>query len=348
MAVTLFVPGCFPPTTGAIVFDTRLAIELRVLGEDVTIVPVAGQHPLPDEAARSSAAALWREHQQRGPAARAVIDGFCLYAFDGLEESLGEARVIGMVHHPMSLEPQLAQAERDIFALIERRILPKLVRIVVPSETIRGQMTARLTLPPAAIAVVTPGIPEAGRSPGSGSPTCRLLAVGSLMPRKGHDVVLRALSGLVDLDWVLTICGDETIDADHAAALRVLAESPPLAGRTRFAGGCTPERMEALWQTADLFVSGSCFEGYGMAVAEAVRRGIPLAVTNGAAAAKVIPPDGSIIVEPGDHIQLGKGLRRLIFSAPLRRELSDAVWQAGRALPNWADQARRFADLLAA
>jgi hypothetical protein len=32
----------------------------------------------------------------------------------------------------------------------------------------------------------------------------------------------QALSVLADLDWVLTICGDETIDADHAAALRVL------------------------------------------------------------------------------------------------------------------------------
>ena len=83
-----------------------------------------------------------------------------------------------------------------------------------------------------------------------------------------------------------------------------------------------------------------------MAVAEAVRRGLPLAVTKEAAAAEVIPAEGSVIVETGDYVQLSKGLRRLVFSAPLRRTLADAAWQAGCAFPTWAEQGRRFAELL--
>lgn len=346
MAVTFFVPGCFPPTTGAIVFDTKLTAELRVLGHEGTIVPVAGQHPWPDAAARASAAALWQEHRRR-PSDIAVIDGFCLYAFADIAESLQDAQATVMLHHAMSLEPQLSEAERAAFGALEQRILPRVGRIVVPSEAGRAQLQAALALPPAAISVVTPGIPDPGRSTGSGGRSCDLLAVGSLISRKGHDTVLRALAGLPDLDWTLTICGDDTIEPDHAASLRALAESPGLAGRVTFAGACSAERMETLWRTADLFVSGSRFEGYGMAVAEAVRRGIPLAVTKGAAAAEVIPLEGSVIVEPGDHVQLSKALRRLIFSAALRRELADATWQAGRALPSWADQGRRFAALLA-
>jgi glycosyltransferase involved in cell wall biosynthesis len=347
-ALTFFVPGCFPPTTGAIVFDTRLAAELRALGHEVTLVPVSGQHPWPDGAARSSAAELWQAHRPTHPDDRAVIDGFCLYAFDGLEERLREARAITMFHHPMSLEPQLSAPERSAFAEIEQRVLPRLARIVVPSAAGRAQLTAAMTLPPEAIAVVTPGIPDPGRSTGSGGRTCHVLAVGSLIPRKGHDTVLRALAALPDLDWRLTVCGDPEIDPAHAAALRDAAETPGLAGRVTFAGACDPAQMEILWRTADLFVSGSRFEGYGMALAEAVRRGLPLAVTNSAAAAEVIPTEASVIVEPGDHVQLSKGLRRLIFSAPLRRDLADAAWRAGRALPSWADQGRRFAELLAA
>jgi glycosyltransferase involved in cell wall biosynthesis len=344
--VTLFVPGSFPATTGAIVFDTRLAEELRGLGHEVTIVPIAGTHPMPDAAARTSATEQWQASQHRTPPGTAIIDGFCLYAFDGLQQGLQAARAIGMVHHPMSEEPQLPQAERDAFLAIEQRIIPKLGRIVVPSEAVRGQLTTALTLAPAAVEVITPGIREAARSPGSDGRRCHLLAIGSLIPRKGHDTVLRALAGLGDLDWTLTICGDAGIEPDHAAALRALAETAGLAGRVVFAGACTPAQLESIWQAADIFVSGSCFEGYGMAVAEAVRRGLPLAVTNAAAAAEVIPLQGSVIVEPGDHVQLGKALRRLIFSTPLRREMSDAAWQAGRAFPTWADQGRRFADLL--
>jgi glycosyltransferase involved in cell wall biosynthesis len=348
MIITFFVPGSFPATTGAIVFDRRLADELRSLGHEVTIMPVAGAHPQPDAAARASAAELWRAHQGRRPASMAVIDGFCLYAFDGLEQSLQAAGAIGLVHHPMSLEPQLPQAERDAFAVIEQRILPRLARIVVPSDAIRTRLTAAAALAAAKVDVVTPGIPEAPRSTGSGDRRCHLLAIGSLIPRKGHETVLRALAPLADLDWMLTIAGDSELDPDHAAGLRALAETAGLAGRVIFAGACTPERLEQLWQAADLFVSGSCFEGYGMAVAEAVRRGLPLAVTNGAAATEVIPLEGSVIVEPGDHVQLSKALRRLIFSAPLRQDLSEAAWRAGRAFPTWANQGQRFADLLSA
>jgi glycosyltransferase involved in cell wall biosynthesis len=345
MAVTFFVPGSFPATTGAIVFDSMLAEHLRSQGHDVTTVPVAGAHPMPDAAARASAAELWRAHQPLSPADTVVIDGFCLYAFDGLDHHLSAAGAIGMVHHPMSLEPQLPQAERDAFMAIEQRILPLLARIVVPSETIRTRLTAALALPPAMVEVVTPGIPDAPRSAGSGGHRSHLLAIGSLIPRKGHETVLRALAGLADLDWTLTICGDGNIDPGHAAALGALVEALGLVDRVVFAGACSRVRLESLWQAADVFVSGSCFEGYGMAVAEAVRRGLPLAITNGAAAAEVIPLDGSVIVEPGDHVQLSKALRRLIFGAPLRQDLAEAAWQAGRVFPTWTDQAKRFADL---
>ena len=224
MTVTFFVPGSFPATTGAIVFDTMLAEHLRSLGYGVTIVPVAGAHPMPDAAARASAAEVWRAHQPLSPADTVVIDGFCLYAFDGLEQHLGAAGAIGMVHHPMSLEPQLPQAERDAFMAIEQRILPLLARIVVPSEAIRTRVTAALALPPAMVEVATPGIPDAARSAGSGGRRCHLLAIGSLIPRKGHETVLRALAGLADLDWTLTICGDSDIDPGHATALGALVE----------------------------------------------------------------------------------------------------------------------------
>ena len=254
-----------------------------------------------------------------------------------------------MVHHPMSLETQLPEAERGAFAAIEQRILPRLARIVVPSETLRGHLNATLGLGPEVVEVVAPGIAETVRSAGSGSPTCHLLAVGSLIPRKGHDTLLRALAPLQDLDWVLTICGDSGIDPEHAAALKAQVEgTSALTGRVTFAGACPAAKFETLWQQTDVFVSGSSFEGYGMAVAEAVRRGLPLAITKTAAVAEVIPPEGSAIVEPGDHVQLSKALRRLIFSAPLRREMSQASWVSGCSFPRWSDQAHRFAGILMA
>jgi glycosyltransferase involved in cell wall biosynthesis len=340
MRVIVFVPGNFPPTTGAIVYDNRLAGALRDLGHDVATIPVGGQHPLPDEASRTAAATVWQQHRETD--ATIVIDGFCLYAFDALAQDLGARRVIALLHHPMSQEPHLPHADRAVFTAIEGRLLPQLRRILVPSADVAAQIA---TATSTQIDVLTPGLPDAPRSAGSGGPGCRLLAVGSLIPRKGHDVLLRALVGLPDLDWTLTICGDDSIDPHHAAALRALAETLGIAERVAFAGSCRGDVMEHLWHTADIFVSCSSYEGYGMAVAEAVRRGIPLALTQGAAASEVIPAAGSAIVERGDHVQLRKALRRLVFSETLRRSLSDAAWAAGQSLPSWQDRAERFLRL---
>jgi glycosyltransferase involved in cell wall biosynthesis len=337
MRVTFLVPGNFPPTTGAIVYDNRLAGALRDLGHETTIIPIAGQHPLPDDAARASAAAVLAEHS--GGNALIIIDGFCLYAFDGLDGRLGHA--IGLVHHPISGEPNLPDAERAVFAAAEARLIPSLRRVLVPS----ADVAARIATLHARVDVLAPGMPDVGRSVGSGGPSCHLIAVGSLIPRKGHDVVLRALAGLPDLDWRLTLIGDGGIDPVHATTLHALADSLGIAARVTFAGSCGGDEMETFWRSADIFVSGSDYEGYGMAVAEAVRRGIPLAVTTGAAATDVIPATCSAVVPPRDYVQLTKALRRLVFSTPLRRALSDAAWDAGRALPTWQDQANRFVDL---
>lgn len=335
MPVTFFVPGNFPSTTGAIVFDTRLAEALRASGATTAITPVAGLHPMPDAEARQSARAI----AETLPAGRVVIDGFCLYAF--AEEAERLAGAIGLIHHPMSEEPQLPESERATFRAIEAALLPHLAHLIVPSEAVAGQLRA-MGVAADRITVMTPGIPVAPRSAGSGGPGCHILSVASLIPRKGHDTVLRALAGLPDLDWRFTLCGDATIDPDHAAALRKLADDLGLTARVTFLGGRTPAEMEALWQSADAFVSASQFEGYGMAVAEAVRHGLPVVLARGAAAPEVIPDDGAALCAPGDVAQVAKALRRIIFDADLRRDLGDAVWQAGSRLPCWADQAALF------
>ena len=135
------------------------------------------------------------------------------------------------------------------------------------------------------IKVVVPGTDDAPRSPGSTGPTCRIISIGTLVPRKGHDVLLRALARLFDLDWQLTIVGSAERDPVHARALAAAAEEFGIARRVRFAGEVSEAALEALWREADLFALATHWEGYGMAIAEALKRGVPVAVSAGGAAA---------------------------------------------------------------
>ena len=66
------------------------------------------------------------------------------------------------------------------------------------------------------------------------------------------------------------------------ARLSPLAEEFGIASRVRFAGEVTAAALEALWREADLFALATHWEGYGMAVAEALKRGVPVAVMRAA------------------------------------------------------------------
>ena len=75
----------------------------------------------------------------------------------------------------------------------------------------------------------------------------------------------------------------------------------------RFAGEIGDAELETLWREADLFALATYWEGYGMAIAEALKRGLPVAVTAGGAAASLVPIEGGVVCEPGDHDRIVQG-----------------------------------------
>jgi glycosyltransferase involved in cell wall biosynthesis len=166
-----------------------------------------------------------------------------------------------------------------------------------------------------------------------------------LTKRKGHDVLLRALARLADLDWTLTIAGAPR-DPAHAQALAALADELGLARRVAFAGEVVAEALETLWRGADLFALATHHEGYGMAIAEALKRGLPVATTNGGAAGALVTPESGIVCAPGDDAALARALRRVIFDTALRAEMAEAAWGIGQSLPDWPAQADLFAAAL--
>jgi glycosyltransferase involved in cell wall biosynthesis len=79
-----------------------------------------------------------------------------------------------------------------------------------------------------------------------------------------------------------------------------------------------------------------------MAAAEAMARGLPLAITAGGAIAEVVVPGSAIISPVDDAASLSKGMRRPIFDAELRAEMAQAAWDGGQALPRWTNRAEAF------
>jgi glycosyltransferase involved in cell wall biosynthesis len=83
-----------------------------------------------------------------------------------------------------------------------------------------------------------------------------------------------------------------------------------------------------------------------MAIAEALKRGLPVVVTAGGAAGALITPGSGCVCPLGDRDQVSKSLRRLIFGRELRREMAEQAWQIGQTLPSWETQTAVFASAL--
>ena len=112
------------------------------------------------------------------------------------------------------------------------------------------------------------------------------------------------------------------------------------------AGKVVPATLDRYYESTDLFVSASLFEGYGMVLAEAMARGLPMVLAAGGAAAETAGEAAALHVEAGNVAELTTALRRALTDKKLRDRLADAAWEAGRTLPTWHETARRIAAVI--
>jgi glycosyltransferase involved in cell wall biosynthesis len=338
MDIALLVPAPFDTVSGGYLYDRRMVEGLRAQGHGVRVVELAGSHPAADAAAQATAGAALASLRSGEVA---VVDGLGLPAFAPHEAALRARGVVGLIHHPVCLEQG---ADRALLEPIERALFAACTRLIVTSP-MTATTLGTFGVDAARVAVVEPGTDPAPRAKGSGRPGCRILAVGSIIPRKGHDVLLRALERLTDLDWTLRIAGAPA-DPVHLHSLQALAEELGLTARVTFLGALDRAALEAEYAAADLFALATHYEGYGMVVAEAQARGLPMALCTGGAVADLVAPGSAILAPPGEFNSLSRGMRRPLYDPLLRAQMADAAWRAGQTLPRWDAQAARFATIL--
>jgi len=92
--------------------------------------------------------------------------------------------------------------------------------------------------------------------------------------------------------------------------------------------------LASYYKSADLFLLTSNYEGWGMAVVEALAAGCPVVMTAvGCAGELVRSGENGLVVPVGDQAALAQALKRLLADEPLRQKFSDAGRQAVKNLP---------------
>jgi glycosyltransferase involved in cell wall biosynthesis len=340
------VPGDLATPTGGYAYDRRIIAELRTLGWTIDVIDLGEGYPRPDVANRAAALTLLTGMPQGQPIA---IDGLAFGVLPAAAASLHERNpLIAIVHHPLALESGLSFADATDFRASERTALEFARLVIVTSASTANLMTMDYSVPAEHITVARPGSDPVALAVGSRDGVVRLLAVGSVVPRKGYDVLIAALARLADLPWQLIIAGDTGRDRVTAAKIEGDIAHFNLTDRIALLGAVTSTRLGELYREADLFVLASRFEGYGMAYAEAVAYGLPTIGTTAGAIPDTLSGESAILVKPDDVAALARALRRLIADSNERQKISSAARAAAAHFPTWRDSAVLFAGAIEA
>lgn len=343
-AVAFAVPGSLDTPTGGYAYDKRIIGELRAQGFDVNVIDLGEGFPKPTGSQLAKAGEMLAAADAKAPI---VVDGLAFGVMDEAAAKLGASRtLIALVHHPLAWESGIAKDEATRLLASERKALSHVRHVIVTSPATKRLLAADYAVAASDITVVLPGSARVDIKTRLDDGVVSLLAVGSLVPRKGYDVLVTALAALKDLPWRLTVAGDATRDPATAQRLRSEIARRGLQDRIALLGAVSDERLAALYAEADAFVLASRFEGYGMAYAEAIAHGLPVIATRTGAVPETVPQDAALFVAPDDVDALANALRDLIGDGALRERLSQGARRAAAALPTWQESGELFAKVL--
>ena len=345
------VPGSLGQRTGGYIYDAHMVDGLRRLGWRVVVHNLEGAFPDTDALARDS---LTGTLAGLPDGARVVIDGLAMGGLPTpVQAHSGRVRILALVHLPLADETGLKPRQRDRFLELEQKALAACAGVLVTSEFTASRM-GELGVPAARVRAVLPGTKRVQLSsgPGSGEPP-RLLCVASVTPRKGQDVLVRALARLREVPWSCVCAGSLSRAPAYASSVQEQARQAGLGDRIQFLGECDSNTVDDLYDSSSLFVLPSHYEAYGMVLTEAMARGLPVVSTTGGAIPHTVPSGVGVLLSPGDDRALANALDELLSdsasgsgqsAAQRRAELAAAARRYATGLPDWDRAARAFAD----
>jgi glycosyltransferase involved in cell wall biosynthesis len=310
--------------TGGYVYDRLVIDGLRQRGHELLLYSLSAEN------SGHNARVGWQ--LLRGRADVVVADELChrqipkLFAALALYPRSAPARVL-LVHHLQQWEDgRLRRSE-----WLSQRLAH---RVVVTSRTSAERLCRSRAVDPW---VCLPGSDRLELCPRPArAARCELLFVGTWTPRKGLLELLAALVQFSALDFRLTVAGDSACDRDYTARVeQLLGEHPALRRRVELLGVVDDARLARLYALADVLVAPTRFEGYGMALSEALRAGVAVLVTDVGAVREAVGSGAHVVLveEPGP-VELAKALGPLLEQPERRARMQRATESCGH--PTWS------------
>ncbi len=283
-----------------------------------------------------------------------------------LKETLGLPFVV--TFHGLGLVRRLHQGAADEFSpariAIERDIVGAADAIVAECPDDRRNLVTLYNADPHKTVVIPCGFSSeefwpiaprfARQALGLRPDVAVLLSVGRLVPRKGVDNVIRALSVLVRRLGVpaeLLVVGGSSDVPDPSLTpeigrLRAVASEAGVADRVTFTGRRSRDLLKLYYSAADVFVATPWYESFGMTSIEAMACGTPVVGARvGGIQYSVLDGRTGFLVPPNDPSALAERVNEICCSPRLAERFSSVAVRRAYGLFRWERVTHSLATL---
>lgn len=303
--------------SGGNVYDRELAGQLVARGHEVREYPVADT--------RAELAGVLEALPQD---ALVLVDGLLAsHAAHEARVATARVRLLVLVHQPFRTAG-------------ERELLHAAAGVVTTSDWTRDWLRDHYAL--AGAVVARPGTAPAPPATGSAGGHL-LLCVAPVTTAKGYDDLVAALGTVADLDWTCTCVGDLDREPGSVDRVRRRADELGVGDRLRLAGPLDRAALARAYADADLLVHASHGETYGMVVAEALARAVPVLATAAGGLPEALGDTAlgapGRLVPPHDPDTLATAIRGWLTDPALRERWRAAAALRRTTLPTWDETA---------
>jgi glycosyltransferase involved in cell wall biosynthesis len=219
-------------------------------------------------------------------------------------------------------------------------------RVIAVSEATGADIGRFLSVPRERVDVVHNGLgasPDAAPEPeaalrerhGLGARPV-VLAVSAKRPHKNLARLIEAVAAIAaERRPLLVLPGYPT---PHEAELRERAATLGVADDVRFLAWVSAAELEGLYALAAAFAFPSLYEGFGLPVLEAMRRGVPVACSDRSSLPEVAG-DAALLFDPEDPAAIRAALERILGEPGTAQRLRDAGREQAARF-SWAACAR--------
>jgi glycosyltransferase involved in cell wall biosynthesis len=262
--------------------------------------------------------------------------------------------VVATIHHPIPIDMRadLAQARRFSskfrriifysFIIMQHIVSQRMDRVITVSDVSAEDAVSIFRVPRSKIRVVPNGIDTDvfKKMDGVRKEPNNILMVGNTEDRKkGVIYLLQAIQLLKgDTEVKLTIVDRK---GDYTKYAPRLVREYGLEDRVTFTGRLTTEELVRHYCAAEIAVTASVYEGFGLPCAEAMSCGTPVIATRAGALPEIVGKDGAgILVPPEDPVALAQAIKMLLNDGKLRQRMGEMARKRIERCFSWENAAR--------